>query len=635
MANKLRKLLFPVAVVASSLYFNPPAPQNKENREENSISIEQIISAQEKKPFETRPAYPEVASFLGTSSTNLIKTAIGTGIAIYRYSAENLPSLPTNYRVSQKSSGKPLPITINQILEREKTSEEDSLLPQFISISSKNSNPESWEHLIIYSTAIGNAQDPNALRDKDGKPNTWCHYCNILDERNTYERIQTKIPESIGLIRILHPPSKLRPSYFEIVGFEGVPATRIFRKENKTLEEIATISAPSAEAYADEVIRTLNQIIEGKLKEIVLKPEDFRNLKVHYETTPEAMQDHLAIATAKALFPERVFSEDTQTYIVTLDLSDPRQYAFALDTNSSKKLMQDKGRNIFPDITKQTIIAGCNAQEENFSARINGLVVDFLSRVRSEMPDSFLYAARHRLAFDSFFAFSQQFVPPYIKPFHEGFVAASQAQFLGESDNYTIIEDLTSPGVLRVLEQWAKENNKTLEKKLFQQEENENISHTIQRTRDALAFLKERGIEYAHFAPKPVLEQLIRETPYAVIRISREPFIQDINEIENWQENPTLDGKSPFSLSTLIAISEQITDSDKKNITLLALPYVNTRVGFTETPRGSVTRLVDGLSGDPDTPALCVLKGGRYHYTIFGINSAQEAAENIIRKIKQ
>ena len=429
---------------------------------------------------------------------------------------------------------------------------------------------------------------------------------------------------------MFHPPSKIRPSIFEIEDYDAVPQIRIFSNQKGNLILRTQIEAPNTKAYARETLKTLAQIRNGKFQEVILSQDDFRKLKVYYEKTPDASADHLAIATAKALFPERI-SEDQQA--VVLDLSDPKQFAFALETNFSKTFMQDRGRNIFQDIGRKVTKARVKAQDENVELRKKVKEIDEMLLVRNEYPDSPEYAARHAKAFKEFFEFSQQFVPSYIAPFYKNFVAQSQAEFLGEANEYIVLTDLTSRKVLQIFETWAEENSKKITKKSFLREENQNVRETLYRVRKALKILDERNIQYTVSSPKPVLERLTQSTPYAIVYVSIDPFIENIREIEEWQENPSLDRKSPLSLSTLLNLSEQL--KDREDITYLVLPYVRTALGFTEAPNSSVTRFGDGFGGDPDTQALYVLRKGNYFYTPFDVPSAAKAAEKIVEKIKE
>lgn len=585
-------------------------------------------------PPETEKAHRK--KWVGWATTSLATLALAAGAWQYFSSRPDLnkqnENLPTEYRTQQTVKGEAFPLTLDQVLENEKTSETDSLLPELIYTSPKESDPSDWQHVVIYSTAIGNTQDPKALKNEEGKPNTWCAPCNALATENTFERIKEGLSTrpNTGLVKILHPPSRTRPSYFEIPNHAGVPGTRVYENQDGKLTEIATVQSPTAKAHASETLKTLDLIHEGKHQGIVLTQEDFKNLEVKYETSPDALADHLAIAEAKALFPERV-SED---YTITLDLSDPEQFRFALNTNASNSLMQDQGRNILPDISSRIIKYGVKAQQKNQDLKTQGAKVDNLLSVRSETPDSENYPARHAEAFEEFFKFSQQFVPPYIEPFYEAFISASQSQFLGQADDYTIITDLNSPEVIETFETWAEENNRKLTKRTFKPAENENVARSLERTQNALKFLRERNIGYTPSTPKPVLEELTQSTPYAVVHISRAPFAENIREIEAYQEDPSLDRKSKFSLHTFLAVADQL--KDREDVTLLSLPYVPTRLGFTEAPNSSVTRFGDGYAGDPDTAALYVLKNGDYFYTPFvGVPSAEEAVEKIKEKISE
>jgi hypothetical protein len=544
----------------------------------------------------------------------------------YYNSLQNPPPLPTEYYVSETRQGTQFPLTLDQVIETEKTDERDTLLPEFIRISPKGADPKSWKRVVVYSTAIGNARDPKALTDENGKPNTWCLPCNAFAEEKTPERIErgtSEIPGT-GFIEIFHPPSKNIPSYLKVC--KGVPKGRIYEIRDGSLFNVVQVTAPSIKAYAEEAIRAARLQADGKLREIVIAREGFRGIETHYDTTSET--DCFALAMAGALFPEKV-SGDLQT--VTLDLSDSQQFRFFLNTNPSDSLMPDEGRNISQSISNRIIGYGVEAQDVNLSAWVNARAVDYLLRVRSENPDSFMYQLRHKLAFESFSAFSQGFVPPYIFEDYKKFVAQGQAEFLGTANSYTVITDLTSPGTMQTLEEWAEKNQKQLEKRSLQGRGNPNIAKTIERINEALSYLDEIGVEYCRSAPRSVLEQLAQRTPYTVVAISHRPFLEDVREIETYLRDPGLGNKYTLSLSTLMAIAE--TESDRKKVTCIALPYVNTRLGFTDAPHSCVTRFGDGYGGDPDTPTLLLLEKGKPPFAPFRMSS-WEAVSTILERIK-
>lgn len=569
---------------------------------------------------------------------------LAAGISFFSTRSEKIDPtkwgpFPQEYHSGSEHAGREFPLNLNQLLERGR--EETR---KFVKIFPENADPNTWRQLVVYGTAIGNASNPSAETDPNGTPNTWCVNCNAWTREHAYEKISEKVSRTpqTGLVKLLHPPSKSRPAYFEVE--EAVPTILVMKNEKGKLYVLNKV-ATSPDKVATETNNLLSTISSGRTNEVVLTGEDFKHWPVHYETGEGELDDHLAFATAHAQFPQRVELDGySRDFIVTLDLSDAAQFSFALNTNYSEMLSPKEGRNVLTDIASRARDFGVQAQVKDPALAKKADKVEELLDIRGRSPDTPGYEEKMIAAAQAIFDFSELFIPPYLRPDYDNFITVSREEYLNGNQNLKVISDITSPGLTHQIEGYANESGRSARILRFptreeiegiycaSPEEADNIVDSLDRTKAALEFLTANRIEYGS-APRPALERLVRDRPYAVIYTGRK-LSDEIAGIERYRENLDL-GNSPIeSISTLITLAQQIPD--RNAVTLLYLPRNTTDLGFGECPDGDSSQFCLGKGGDMQVPSLVVLKNGEFYYTpTQNAASAESAVTEIVKIVEE
>lgn len=539
-----------------------------------------------------------------------------------------IPQGPEVYNSIEPQTEKPFNLTLEQLTEKAKTSENDTLEPQRVKTYPSNFDPNSIKYFIVYSTAIGNANDPNGLTDENGNPNTWCGPCNVLTKLKTKEKVLEGIANQhdVALIELHNPPRGKTTSYFKIR--DGVPTMEIVVNHDGSLKEGAMIRSPNMEAYAALTLDVLKQLREKNSHEgFILTPSDFERLNVVYETIPGATEDHVAAAKFRALYPDRVVEDkENERVIVTADLTDANQFQIVLSADASPNLTVEQGRNLLTDITMRGTKAMYRAQQ--LSPEIKEKVKEAFKRldVRTLSPDSPDYETLHRKAFSELYDAVSQFTEPYIAPAYFNYVDKSQQAFSGNSDTYFVFPELTSPNLLATFQNWAVRNDKKLKIIHLDSGGNKNVEDTIARINENYSFLREKGIEYGN-VPEPVTDELACQTTHAIYQTSHQSFDRDLLALEKHRENP-LAFTGSVSLGTLLKVADQLPNP--YDTTIFAIPYVPSRLGPASPYMTTVTDITLGRGGDPEAESLVLTENGNFLYAPFG-TIPEEGIERIIK----